>query len=385
MRKLVVLLLFSLQACVSFPPADPNNRECVPKAGEIDPKAKTRPTSLVYTKAVRFTDDGEFVDRCEFSDALHELQSAGPQIVVVYVHGWKHNGDDNDDDLRKFSRQLTSIHDAEVQRGNARRVVGIYVAWNGKSTDLPIAKELTFWGRKRGADRVSQSGAVTRLLSAIDSIREKRNESRDLTIHVGHSFGARILYNAVAQGLIRQTELAHPGPKGGDYRTVRGFGDIVILLNPAFEASLFTSFDSLRRKEYRFPSTQPLLLISISSETDRATRMAFPIGQALSFNGAAKRRVTLGNFNDYRTHALVARKAGEVPDNTRWCSAAACLISLENLPEDNFPFISARADDSVMDGHNDVWNPNLTSFLSHLVAQVVSRRPGSEINVATSD
>lgn len=91
MRKSFLLLALVLQACVSYPPADPNHRKCVPRAGEQAPQLKVRPTGPVYVRAVQFTDDGEFVNRCEFSDVLYELRSPGPQIVVVYVHRWKHN------------------------------------------------------------------------------------------------------------------------------------------------------------------------------------------------------------------------------------------------------------------------------------------------------
>lgn len=382
MRKLAVLLLFSLQACVTFPPADANNRECVPRAGEVAPDKKLRPTGPLYDKTIWYTDDGEFVDRCAFSDAMYELQSKGAQIVVVYVHGWKHDGDPEDTDLKKFKEQLSAIRELELEHLNPRRVVGLYVAWNGRRTNLRLAKELTFWGRKRAADRVSQSAAVTRLLSAIDSIREQRAEPRDLTIHVGHSFGARILYNAVAQGLVRQTELAHPGPGGGNYKMIRGFGDIVILLNPAFEASLFTTFDSVRRKEYPFDPHQPPLLISISSETDRATRVAFPVGQFLHFDRAPKRRVTLGNFNDYVSHNLVARTPGETRSDAEWCSKTVCMIGVAGRPQDNVPFINARAERTVIDGHNDVWNENLSGFIAHVITDISSR--GATTDIATT-
>lgn len=245
------------------------------------------------------------------------------------------------------------------------------MGWNGKRTSIPAVKEFTFWGRKRAADRVSQSAAVTRLLSAIDSVRQQRNDARDLTVHVGHSLGARILYTAVAQGLVRQTELAHPGPLGGYYKPIRGFGDIVILLNPAFEASLFTTFDSVRRKEYPFASGQAPVLVSISSATDWATRVAFPIGQALTFNARPKRRVTLGNFQPYRTHMLLSREKVQSPTPSTWCSPNVCMVPIDGL-EPDVPFVSAQAEGEVMDGHSDVWNPNLRNFLVHMIVQIAS-------------
>lgn len=345
-----VAVLLLLSACVSFPPADPNQVTCVPKVGEDDPSQVVRPTGK--TQIVRFTDDGEFVSRCELSNALYELQAPGPQIVVMYVHGWKHNGEKDDADLAHFNEQLDAI-----RKLDKRRVTGVYVAWNGKRTTLPLVKEFTFWGRKRAADRVSQSAAVTRLMGAIDSITEKRKvegKSQDLVVYVGHSFGARVLYNAVAQVLIHRTQLRHPGGRG-TYGRVEGIGDMVILLNPAFEASLFTTFNALHSPTYVFPPDQPPLVVSIASETDRATKIAFPFGQTISGNRAPKRRTTVGNFAPYWTHHLTL------------CGEKACLKPIDGRPPDFVPFLSVKADRTIIDGHNGIWTDTLRDFLAGMI------------------
>jgi Alpha/beta hydrolase of unknown function (DUF900) len=374
MRHFAVAALFLLTACVSFPQADPNQDLCVPKLGKQVPGPVTSPAD-VAAKIVRFTDDGEFVDRCELSETLYELQAGGPQIVVVYVHGWKHNGDEKDPDLVQFTNQLNEIRKVELASGQPRRVVGVYVGWNGKRTTMPLVKEMTFWGRKRAADRVSQSASVTRLLGAIDSIRSKRKQPRDLVVYVGHSFGARVLYNAVAQVLIHRTQLAHPGTKGNPFDLVKGVGDLVILLNPAFEASLFTTFNALHRSDYPFRDTQPPLVVSISSKTDKATKLAFPLGQTLSFDRSPKRRTTVGNFSDYWTHSLVPRSNGEAPEGAI-CSSQVCMQVLSTRTEDHVPFLNVTADPQVIDGHNDIWKEELVGFIAQLIgrAEVMAQR-----------
>jgi hypothetical protein len=373
MRKsvLIVVLLFAVPVlAVQIHPPDPNQSRCVPRAGiDVDPSKRTYPTNEnPVVKTVRFTDEGEYVSRCELSDLLYELKAGGPQLVVLYIHGWKHNGDPTDEDYREFNKQLAAIRDAQASgQGPQRRVVGIYVGWNGKLTTLPLLKEFTFWGRKRAADKVAQSAVVTRLIAQLDSIQDKRKTQGkdDLHVYLGHSFGARILYNAVAQPLIRATELAHPADPG-EYDIVDGPGDIVILLNPAFEASLFSVFHGVRRKEYSFRPNQPPLLVSVSSDTDTATKLAFPVGQRLNFERLPKRRTTLGNFEMYKTHRVTLRAETTAPDAQ--CSTLVCmaLTAEDKLP--NVPFINATASSAVIDGHNDIWNDNVKDFVAYLVA-----------------
>ena len=369
MRKvLVIAVCLTLSGCgASFPKADPNQVMCT-ATGDVDPRTMKFPTPPdpppIYR--IAYADDGEFIDRCAVSKLYRDMQAGGDQIVLLYVHGWKHNNDDRDTDLQKFTNQVRLLRNAETSSASPRRVLGVYVAWNGARTTWPVAKQFTFWGRQRAADKVAQSAAVTRLLAAVDSIRRQR-ESRnrnDLHVYVGHSFGARILYNAVAQTLIRETELAHPGEVNKPYRRIKGIGDMVILLNPAFEASLFSIFHDVRRSEYIFPPEQPPLLVSISSETDRATGRAFPLGQALSFERSPKRRITVGNYKDYWTHRVARRSTSNENDD---CSKQVCmtLIAMDGLK--NVPFINARADRAVMNGHGDIWNENVQEFITHLI------------------
>ncbi len=368
MRHLVftVVLLFSVPAfALKVPSGDPNQIKCVPRPSDIDPAKQTYPSAEnPAIKTVRFTDHGEYVSRCELSDLFYELKAGGPQLVVLYIHGWKHNGDPLDSDYVEFGKQLVKIRDAQAGATPQRRVVGIYVAWNGKLLTTPLLKEFTFWGRKRAADRVAQSAVVTRLLASIDSIRDLRRKD-DLHVYVGHSFGARILYNAVAQPLIRATELAHPEKEFESYKLIRGTGDIVILLNPAFEASLFSVFYGTRRKEYPFSIEQPPLLVSISSVTDTATRVAFPVGQVLNFERLPKRRTTLGNYKEYQTHDVTLRTAQPQPN--AMCSLLVCMTLTAEDELAHVPFINATASSEVIDGHNDIWNDNVKDFVSYLV------------------
>ena len=61
--------------CVNGPPASPSQAVCQPSLeGVEDPSAKHRPSStgpVIFP--IRLTDDGEFVKRCELTDALQEF------------------------------------------------------------------------------------------------------------------------------------------------------------------------------------------------------------------------------------------------------------------------------------------------------------------------
>ena len=123
-------------------------------------------------------------------------------------------------------------------------------------------------------------------------------------IAIGHSFGARILFSATAQSLVYETESAHPGFPGGEYKMVEGSADAVILLNPAFEASRYTAIDDFIRKDEHFKASQPPLLITVSTDNDWATKRAFPIGQWLGLARSERELTTLGNYQPFFTHAL---------------------------------------------------------------------------------
>ena len=88
----------------------------------------------------------------------------------------------------------------------------------------------------------------------------------------------------------------------------RGTSRLVLLLNPALEASVFTAMDSVRRppskaEERIHASQQPSLLV-ISTENDSATTTWFRLGQWLTFARMERQRKTLGNYMNYVTHTL---------------------------------------------------------------------------------
>lgn len=392
-RIFFIVPFLLLCACTHFRPADPNQNECLPIAGKVDPSDIERPSGTGIVKVLEYTDDGEFTDRCAFTDTMKEVWSANevpnpsPAIIVTYIHGWKHNGDPGDSDLLSFTNFIKEMDSQESRQPEPRRVLGIYVAWNAKRTTLPLAREFTFWGRKKAADRIAQSASITRLVGAIDNIRTQRAQPRDLVVYAGHSFGARLLYSATAQNIVYRMQASHPGAPNGTYSEIDGPGDLIVLLNPAFEASLFSIFNAQRRYQENYSANQPPVIIAISSDNDRATQIAFPIGQVSGLNFSKIRRTTLGNHAEFQTHRLdyYSESADDSHLQTTWlddfCKGSICLRRTEaNHSQLRNPFIVARADSSVLNGHGGIWGRDLSAWLASFISAIDNARTDQSIS-----
>jgi hypothetical protein len=196
-----------------LPPGESQNK-CVKHRSDPsnDPRLIPRPDTSI--KVIRLTNSGEFVDRCELTNALYELNwdrerpenafgaevSAEaqrlPKLTILYVHGWKHDADPVDDDLKNFTRL---IEDLRERHRNRKYVVGIYLGWNASAGLPSLLENVSFWVKKSNADRIAQSAVVTKIVSAIGLVTRNAPDRLDQFIAIGHSFGARILFSATAQ------------------------------------------------------------------------------------------------------------------------------------------------------------------------------------------
>ncbi|WP_147376858.1 hypothetical protein [Noviherbaspirillum saxi] len=264
--------------------------------------------------------------------------------IVLYVHGWKHGAETDDKNVMLFRQLLASM--SRIERGyssSPRRTVGIYVGWRGKSVHLPEPLiSLTFWSRKSAAHRIS-NGSTRELLARLTGVQRYYNSktnSKDCTVvessdvpnercrvrmlMIGHSFGAWILYSAVHNPLIESLsghiDLSGDRPEAGD-RAERA-ADMIVLVNPAFEAS---TYESLHRVAHlhKASALETPLLVSVTSTSDRATRNAFPFGhffnalfeQPVSSDEQAEAMLhTHGHIERYVTHRLIAGDTKHCPD-----------------------------------------------------------------------
>src|SRR5262245_45583879 len=180
--------------------------------GLVPNKPHQNPAGAVFTEdgytlaIVEFDDQGICYDRRQMlalATALEKLRGQGA-VILVFVHGWTHNGSSDDDNLAAFRKILaqTALDAAD------RPVLGVFVAWRGLSWHgpnwLPL-QEVTFFSRKEAALRVAL-GSVRELLGRLREFRvdeiTKPDTPEPVLVIVGHSFGGLIVYSAVAQSLI---------------------------------------------------------------------------------------------------------------------------------------------------------------------------------------
>lgn len=372
---------------------------------------------------------------CAISDLAQALRTDQDVLAFVYVHGWKHTADEDDSDLKKF-RQLLAEQARKVQ--GRRQVIGFYIGWNGKTLDLPLAENLTFWARKNAAHHVSE-GSIREFFSRMKALRDAYNRPRGArlvdatdcgkpdgdylahpcplrTVMIGHSFGALVLYAATAPYILEtlaavsQRDVKRKLP---DTWRERGIADLVVLLNPAFQGSMYEPmYRAVRR--YRHESYAPPLLVSVTSTADWATRYAFPLGRlfntmlqypATTNEESEAMRATHGHIDRYITHRLVRAGTGEAGAAVT-CGAASGLTpaklraqffagftrddALHLQPQWTRPLCdglvlqqlkssgpydlvwNVRTDKSIIADHNDITRPALVSFIEQIYDEVSS-------------
>jgi len=383
-----VLIWLSLSGCQHGKLTADDRKEC-PYNGAIDrasrehfdPESEPRPSKSPIVKVIEFTEEGELHDRCQWSDAIFEIRGGNQRIakdkkskfVVIYVHGWKHNAEESDSDLKNFTSWIKNMSDKGAENTD---VVGIYVSWPGQSIPLPIFDNLTFWGRKGAADRVSIGGNFSKFLSAVENVRRQRKNDDDFIVGIGHSFGARILFSAASPIILHELQTHHPGERFGIYKPFKGVLDFTILLNPAFDAARYTAFDSTRRWQEKFHQRQQPILLSIATENDYATRFAFPLGQLIGTRWHEREKITLGNYTNYTTHEIKisseSKFSSEYEDNwySHFCSNNVCLERTRADDRATSPFLVAKTNSSIIDGHNGIWGETIQSFVADFLRKI---------------
>lgn len=355
-----------------------------------------------------FTERGNAFDDAAVRTVLAKIEGRVREqgaVVIVFVHGWKHNASEQDDNVRSFKDALQTmtavLGDAFGSTGlGSRRLVGVYVGWRGANIELPLLKELTFWDRKAVAEELG-SGGITGLLLELDRITA--GNADNVLVVVGHSFGGAIVVRALADVLAERVT-----NRTQDARA-RIFGDGVLVLNPAIEANQGLPFvEAALQRPYA--ASQLPLFISISSDADSATHYAFPLGQTIglaTWRQADLKRsyyhdrsapdtplrlrerhldaTTVGNFAPFLTHRLRASAEGDVMRfSLTTCDAAPAdcrpmgWTTLTGLPTvgplpAHYPLYFIKTDKSVMSDHNDIFNQQVRSFVFTVIDDVVRR------------
>jgi len=272
----------------------------------------------------------------ELIPEIFNSSDAKKYYVITFVHGWRHDADIGNGNLSTFKTLLSYSRSFLNQRCKKEQkqdceteLVGLYVGWRGKSAKENISPEpskvllgyspndiqaaLTFYRRKNLSKKLAPA-LMARLLE-VDQTLQKFSGSKVLT--VGHSFGGNMLANGMLPMVLGQLENSEEGNQ-----LKSPIGDLVVLLNPASEASNWNQIQrAVKASKISFGSDQKPTYISITATCewsknelkslngepvacDTDTKDLFPFAQKLVpwLRNSDEKTTTIGHYKpDYKT------------------------------------------------------------------------------------
>ncbi|MDR5798225.1 alpha/beta fold hydrolase [Caballeronia sp. LZ008] len=284
-----------------------------------DPRVVTvieKDSSKYHLRYVEADDRGWFWHPEQADNVLSSIKresEADNIIVVLFVHGWHHSSECYDENLEAFKNVLARLDteletytvtrlatsnsvDSRPSRDGAKvpklRIFGIFVSWRGRS--LPSYLDYaTFWGRKTAAETFGTRD-LREFMHRLQMLYDEQNARQSPKpffglVSIGHSFGGAALLKATSFEFERQLELVNArsgflrkGIEGVPAVPIRspvaGFGDLVVLVNPAIEASAYERINQLSRG-LSFPDEQSPLLVTFSAENDWVRQHLFKPGR----------------------------------------------------------------------------------------------------------
>jgi pimeloyl-ACP methyl ester carboxylesterase len=329
---------------------------------------------------VEFDDLGVPYEPKQMTQLLKRVreEAANPLTVVVFVHGWRHNASADDwnvEGMRDLLGQLAESEDKAAHSSQPKRkVFGIYVGWRGLSLQGPdLLEYASFWDRKAVATHVAQ-GSVRELFAELRLLRKSKNaNSADLTqpppmrmIIIGHSFGGLVVYHAVSQFLLES--VVEYDAQAHDPQ-VRGFGDLVVLVNPAFEASRYEPLHAITARR-TYQTKQRPVFIAVTAENDFATGKAFPTGRFLNTvfesertdRGREANKKTVGHIDRYRTHVLRHCRNIPIEQQSALQRKCGCAEAMEESAAAHPDLVNER---EALNEFESEWSGTRESGLKH--------------------
>lgn len=263
---------------------------------------------------VEFKNNGDYWNKHQLDEALQAIDEADRRsghraVVITFIHGWKNNASQNNDNVLDFRRQLNRIA-ADACQGDLEHcgVVGVYLAWSGDvvSRYANTTRTLTYFNRRDTAIQVAVDPIAEALIKVMKQV--KSGAESNLSVVVGHSFGGLVLEYAITKQMKLIGDELHAELGKGTTRdalqlkSLSEFADLVVLINQAAPAANAVSVliqyraDLEKVNLLRPPRksscdagetqdckdlTRPLIL-SVSSVTDLATKAVLPVAETIA-------------------------------------------------------------------------------------------------------
>lgn len=280
-------------------------------AEQINLAPNTRQFDVI---TLQLNDHGELADEKPLQAVLRHIKTCREEnedgvIVTLFAHGWHHGSDWNDDHFVSFRIMLASLCLRESERyeegrPRGRRVIGIYLAWNGDpigSWLSGVFANLSFYDRYSVANAIGAGKPLytivrslihaTKTLLTHDAPGPSKRHISPLLL-TGHSMGA-ILVERAFLSILKANEADILDAHASNEHTVIDLRrdnkailapDLVLALNSAADSDIAIQIKELLeqqqwRKVARTPNDEirynPPVLISITSDHDLATRIGW--------------------------------------------------------------------------------------------------------------
>ena len=392
---------------------------------------------------VEINDMGDFEDSsqldaiCQRIRDVRQHNSSGA-IVVSFIHGWHNNADWDNANLASFLRLLKALMCRETEFLQ-RRVIGVYMGWNGDPTDglggwlsrIPKVKHCTFRDRYSAAGDIGKGDALScSLVHLTTACKEAINVSNPEAplVMVGHSMGAFILQSAFRELLRNPARpLVMSAGSGNTTVTIANnaspavtMPDLLLSLNSAAEAEVAIDIIEMMKRdgwEKRFdPSSakisvapyNPPLLISTTSSQDSATNWIWRAGHFFQKSSTDGHDPTLATHTLVKSFALAdcapastndfgqpwhclhkdvapdptPRFRIDLPDHDRSTGETLTHTAYDLIPKHPAtasPFWLFQIPGEVVADHSDIFNYRAASFVLALIqASAVLASAGSE-------
>ncbi len=351
---------------------------------------------------------------------MRKQDKTRPVFVITFIHGWKNNASENNEErknLAGFKQTLQSM----AERYPSLQFIGVFVGWRGQV--IAADSFLSYWNRRDTANRIAGPSMTEALFTLMFATRPEsaledpcataaRPDDDSHFVLVGHSFGGRILERAVAQPYMAMlVERAARQQAGcGTERTAAalrspGFrppADLIVFLNPAADSLEGKAMiEGMMRLNIKTEPEGPLFL-SISSQSDSATRTLMPLAQWTTLAGNSSTRKDYGNdapqrgqiyqkkkdkisqrrqsyyFNnseanvpEMRTHSICLISSRDCsPRDSRYeftVGTKSYLMKPRSEAWNNTPFWVIHSPGSLIRNHWDIFNSDVTGFLTWLI------------------